>query len=156
MSNPKKKDLVPTTRKLVEFLRELALTKDKLTRDISKYETVLFLDDLPAIINKTLNHDAGPEDMILTAPSIKSTPAPSFSEELSAYIQVENVDDSSLDEAPFDSSTPTSVLTGAAARKWADQWLRWAAEDRKLAAAREWHRKLKDYFCLNQGFSEPF
>jgi len=142
VSNPKKKDLVPTTRKLVEFLRELALSKDMLTRDIAKYETVLFLDDLPSIINKTLDHDAGPEDVILTAPSIKSTPAPSFPDELSAYIQVEDVDDSSLDEAPFDSSTPPSVLAGATARKWADQWLRWAAEDRKLAAAREWHRKL--------------
>lgn len=142
VSNPKKKDLVPTTRKLVEFLRELALTKDKLTRDISKYETVLFLDDLPSIIGKSLDRDAGPEDAILTSPSIKSTPAPSFPDELSAYIQVEDVDDSSRDQAPFDANTPPSVLTGTAARKWSEQWLRWAAEDRKLATARDWHRKL--------------
>lgn len=142
VSNPKKKDLVPTTRKLVEFLRELALTKDKLTRDVSKYETVLFLNDLPSLIAKSLDREAGPEDVILTAPSVKSAPSPSFPDELSAFIQIEDVDDSSLEEPPFTPSAPSSVLTGTAARKWAEQWLRWAAEDRKLAAAREWHRKL--------------
>ena len=142
MNYQKKKDLVPTTRKLVEFLRELALTKDKLTRDIAKYETVLFLDDLPSIIGKSLDKEAGPEDVVLTAPSIKSAPSPSFPEELSNFIQVESVDDSSLDEPPFDASTPQSVLTGTAARKWTEKWQRWAVEDRKLATAREWHRKL--------------
>jgi hypothetical protein len=36
----KKKALVPTTRRLVEFLRDLALMKDKIVRDVESYEKV--------------------------------------------------------------------------------------------------------------------
>jgi very-short-patch-repair endonuclease len=142
MTNPKKKDLVPTTRKLVEFLRELAITKDKLTRDIAKYETVLFLDDLPAQISKSLDREAAPEDVILIAPAIRQEPVPSFPDDLSKFIWIENLEDSSLDDPPFIEDTPPSVLSGASGRKWADQWLRWAEADRRFAAARDWHKRL--------------
>ena len=156
MNNQKKKDLVPTTRKLVEFLRELALTKEKLTRDISKYETVLFLNDLPSQISKYLNRDAGPDELIFTAPSIRTKATPEIPEELITHVELEDLEKSYLLAPPFHPNTSQTVLTSNSARKWSEQWLRWASEDRKVAAAREWHTKLSKAQRLIEGQGDEY
>jgi very-short-patch-repair endonuclease len=142
MSNLKKKDLVPTTRKLVEFLRELAITKDKLTRDIAKYNSVLFLGDLPASIETSLNTEASYDDVILVAQSVKSDPPPPYPSGLAPYVRGEDLEKSSLQQAPFLETTPPSIRANIAARNWEESWLHWAKEDQKHSKARSWHNTL--------------
>jgi len=142
MDLDKKKSLVPTTRRLVEFLRDLALMKDKIVRDVDSYETVLFLHNLPSELKKNLNVDAGDGEILLTVPQVKTTPAPPPPDSLVPFVKIEDVSNSQNNSPPFLLSTPQSVLSGPVAVSWISEWNRWAQGDRLLAPQRDWYEYL--------------
>ena len=142
METDKKKSLVPTTRRLVEFLRDLALMKDKIVRDVDSYEKVLFLHDLPPELKNFLNLGASDGETFLAIPEFKSTPAPPPPESLVPFIKMEGVSDSRNSSPPFLASTPQSVLIGRDAVAWIADWNRWAEEDRLHAPHKDWYEWL--------------
>jgi very-short-patch-repair endonuclease len=138
----RRKSLVPTTKRLVEFLRDLALMKDKIVRDVDKYDKVLFLHDLPSEIKKNLNLKAGDGETLLTVPQVKSTPAPPPPDSLIPFVKIEDVSNSLNSSPPFLSSTPQSVMNSREAIAWIMDWNRWANNDRLLAPHRDWYEHL--------------
>jgi very-short-patch-repair endonuclease len=145
MELDKKKSLVPTTRRLVEFLRDLALMKDKIVRDVDSYEKVLFLHDLPTELQKNLNVEAGDGEILLTVPQVKSTPAPPPPGSLIPFVKIEDVSNSLNSSPPFLSSTPQHVMNGREAAAWTADWNRWAQEDRLLTPHRDWYELLAKF-----------
>jgi very-short-patch-repair endonuclease len=141
----KKKSLVPTTRRLIEFLRDLALMKDKIVRDISSYEDVQFLNSLPPELSKNLNIEAGDGEVLLTVKPIKTIPAPPPPDSLSPFVKLEEVSISSISSPPFLNTTPQSVLSSIDATKWVADWNRWAAADRLLEPQRFWYKLLAKF-----------
>jgi len=140
METDKRKSLVPTTRRLVEFLRDLAQMKDKVVRDISKYEDCLWLSRLPPSLERYLNRDAGLDDVVLTIPPVRTTPAPPCPESLMPFVQTEDMLNSELEYPPYLVSTPVTILNGREATAWTAEWSKWAVEDRKLALHRHWYK----------------
>ena len=55
-----------TTSSLVEFLRDVALARQRRIRDVSEYETVLWLHDVPNEV--TVDVDAGPGEAMMAIP----------------------------------------------------------------------------------------
>ncbi len=142
MTLDKKKLLVPTTRRLVEFLRDLALLKDKIVRDVDNYEKVLFLQDLPIELKQFLQVNAGDGETLLSVPQVKTTPAPPPPDALVPFVRIEDVSNSRSSSPPFLVSTPQSVLSGPEAVSWIADWNRWAQADRLLTPHREWYEFL--------------
>jgi very-short-patch-repair endonuclease len=138
----KKKSLVPATRRLVEFLRDLALMKDKVIRDIGSYEEVLFFNDLPNELKRNLFVEASDGEILLTVPQVKTTPAPPPPQALVPFVKVEEVSNSQSSEPPFLVSAPQGVRESNAALQWVEEWKKWAESDRLLEPQRRWHRAL--------------
>jgi very-short-patch-repair endonuclease len=138
----KKKSLVPTTRRLVEFLRDLAFLKDKIVRDVSSYEKVLFLQDLPLELRSNLDLSAGDGERILSVPQVKTIPAPPPPDSLVPFVKIEEVSSSRNSLPPFLESTPQSVLHGREAVSWIAEWNLWAEGDRLLTPHRDWYEFL--------------
>src|SRR5687768_3937745 len=71
MSSTRSRDreVIGTTASLVEFLRDVALARRRRTVDVGEYETVLWLDDLPAEVN--VDTSAGPGEPLFAVPRLR-------------------------------------------------------------------------------------
>jgi len=154
--NEKKLSLVPKVRRLVEFLRDLAQMRDKVVRDIVNYEDVRFLNSLPPVLSSNLNIDAGEEDVLLTVPQVKTTPAPPPPSSLAPYVLIEEISNSTIESPPFLAATPQSVLSSQDAVMWSANWKQWALADRLLEPQRDWYKLLSKIVRLLDGNSDEY
>ena len=155
--------LVATTSSLVEFLRDVALARRRRILDVSEYDTVLWLDDLPAEVSVEVN--AGPGEVLFSVPRLRpeappeplgaltnwidrdamldsSADSPVLKEKGSAWVVVEQPDGSkgmiskrvSRDQAPD---------VGRAFELYLPVWQSWASRDRKNKPFRDWYDNLR-------------
>jgi very-short-patch-repair endonuclease len=158
------RELIATTSSLVEFLRDVALARQKRVVDVGDYTNTLWLCDLPPEV--TLNHDAGPGDTLFAIPRLRpeqppeplaaltgwldkdalldsSQASPVLKEKGSAWIVVKQPDGSkgmvsklvNRDEAPD---------VGRSFELYLPLWQSWASRDRKTAPFRSWYNALAD------------
>ncbi len=156
------RELIATTSSLVEFLRDIALARRRRIVDVGQYESVLWLDDLPAEV--VVDAEAGPGEILFAVPRIRaeappeppaaltnwldraaladsSNPSPVLRDRGPAWVVVDQPDGTRgmtaqvlpLDEAPD---------VGRAFEAWLPLWNAWAARDRKAAPFRRWYSAL--------------
>ncbi len=135
--------LVSTTARLVEFLRDLAQTRQPKVLDVNDYESVLWLEDLPAEIE--VDSDAGPGEVIFSIDPVVSEPPPQPPDGVGPYVDLDAIGDSSLEEPallPADDGLPHADELLLAFDAWLDRWRFWAERDRRIAPLREWYDEL--------------
>jgi very-short-patch-repair endonuclease len=132
-------DLVGTTARLVQFLRELVRTGHPTVKDLDKYDEHRWLEDLPSSLFEMLVFDAGPGEILFSALPVVSEPPPSLPDDLVGLVAI--VDNSAAEEpelrpAPIDDPYPESVYRSFA--QWLDAWRVWAENDQTIAPKRDW------------------
>ncbi len=95
----KDRDLIATTASLVEFLRDVAMARQKRVVDIGDYKQVLWLDDLPKATIP--NHEAGPGDTLFTIPRHRPEAPPTPPASLTGWIEKDDLHNSDLKEPPL-------------------------------------------------------
>src|SRR5690349_15891601 len=70
----KDRELIATTAGLVEFLRDVALARRTRVADVSGYDAVLWLDDLPAEV--AVHTEAGPGETLFAIPRLRAEAPP--------------------------------------------------------------------------------
>ncbi len=155
----KDRELIATTSGLVEFLRDVALARQRKIADVRDYETVLWLHNLPAEV--TVDVDAGPGEAFFAIPRLRAESPPEPPAVLANW----------LDKAALlDSSAPSPVLrrkppawapveepggkgkalalteapsdVGRAFEEWLPLWRAWAVRDRQAKPFRHWYTYL--------------
>jgi len=132
--------LIDQTARLIEFLRDLARTRQPRVLDVAKHERALWLADLPAGVD--VMAEAGPDEAILTMERVTAEPPPAVPSSLNAYLDEDEVADSSL-AAPSlggDGDRPAEIRRAYEA--WLPGWQSWAEVDRELRPLRDWYRSL--------------
>jgi len=164
MSSTRSKDreLIATTSSLVEFLRDVALARRRRIVDVGEYETVLWLDDLPAEVS--VDVDAGPGEALFAVPRLRAEAPPEPPAALTNWLDKDALRDSSAPSPLLKEAGPAWVVVeqpngskGMAARvlplaeapdvgrafeTWLPLWQAWAARDRKAAPFRRWYTAL--------------
>jgi very-short-patch-repair endonuclease len=158
----KDRNLIATTASLVEFLRDVAMARQKRVVDVDSYEQVLWLDDLPDEVMP--NHEAGPGDTLFTIARHRPAAPPPPPAMLTGWLDKDELTNSSL-KAPtlkdhgsawVDVRQPDGSL-GTVSRQvsraevpgildkyedWLPSWKAWAARDRKLKPYRDCYNAL--------------
>ena len=146
----KDRDLIATTASLVEFLRDVAMARQKRVVDVSDYKQVLWFDGLPKAVIPVA--EAGPGETLLTIQRHRPEAPPTPPAQLTGWIEPDDLLDSDLKEPPLkeqgsgwvDVRQPDGTLTTQArtvTRKenpgvvekyydWLPQWKVWARRDR--------------------------
>src|SRR6185503_1501702 len=95
MSSTRSRDreVIGTTASLVEFLRDVALARRRRIVDVGEYETVLWLDDLPAEVN--VDTSAGPGEPLFAVPRLRVEAPPEPPAVLTNWIDAEDLRNSS-------------------------------------------------------------
>ncbi|MFF3444113.1 AAA domain-containing protein [Streptosporangium sp. NPDC002721] len=158
--------LVDSTTRLVEFLRDLASARRVPIRDLRNYSQVLWLIDLP---NEVEPHsEAGPGEVFLSIDHIRNTPPLSLPDELHGWIRHEEIIDAELDAPQLSKTGPRRVEetdeNGKTVSRWETQqdrpdvvraydrwvphWQVWADRERDHLRQQRWHRDL--YSISNQ------
>ncbi len=158
----KDRELIGTTSSLVEFLRDIALARRRRIVEVGRYDTVLWLDDLPAEI--VVNTEAGPGETIFAVPRIRAEAPPEPPAALTNWLDRSAVTDSSAPSPVLKERGPAWVVveqpdgtTGVAAKvlpleeapdvgrafeSWLPLWNAWAGRDRKALPFRRWYSAL--------------
>jgi hypothetical protein len=154
--------LVATTSSLVEFLRDVALARRRRILDVSEYDTVLWLDDLPAEVSVEVN--AGPGEVLFSVPRLRPEAPPEPPAALTNWIDREAMRDSSQDSPVLKEKGPAWVVVeqpdgtkgiqpkvvsrkeapdvGRSFENYLPSWQAWAARDRRQAPFRRWYTAL--------------
>ena len=154
--------LVATTSSLVEFLRDVALARRRRILDVSEYDTVLWLDDLPAEVSVEVN--AGPGEVLFSVPRLRPEAPPEPPAALTNWLDRDAMRDSSSDSPVLKEKGPAWVVVeqpdgtkgiqpkvvkrdeapdvGRAFANWLPQWQAWAVRDRRMAPFRRWYTAL--------------
>ena len=164
MSSTRSRDreVIGTTASLVEFLRDVALARRRRIVDVAEYETVLWLDDLPAELN--VDTSAGPGETLFSVPRLRVEAPPEPPAVLTNWIDVEDLRDSSASSPVLKETGPAWVVVsqpgggkgmaakavplaeapdvGRAFETWLPAWHAWAARDRRAAPFRHWYSAL--------------
>ncbi|HEX7097270.1 MAG TPA: AAA domain-containing protein, partial [Acidimicrobiales bacterium] len=138
-----RRDLVSTTARLVEFLRDLARTGKSTIRDLAGYGSVRWLVDAPVGID--IDTSASNGDVLLSINPVPSEPPPSPPASIAEWIRNDDLHDSSLEAPELSEEMPPDRRTAQAIldyNEWVDRWLVWAESDRLLAHRREWFKFL--------------
>ncbi|HLT11917.1 MAG TPA: AAA domain-containing protein [Micromonosporaceae bacterium] len=156
------RELIATTSSLVEFLRDVALARRRRITDVSEYETVLWLDDLPNEV--TVDVEAGPGETLLAVPRLRGEAPPEPPAVLTNWIDKESLADSSAPSPLLKDQGPAWVIVeqpdgskgmtakvvsrdeapdvGRAFESWLPQWRAWAKRDQRSAPFRRWYTSL--------------
>jgi very-short-patch-repair endonuclease len=156
------RDLIATTSSLVEFLRDVALARRRRITDVSEYETVLWLDDLPAEVSVDIN--AGPGEALFAVPRLRPEAPPEPPAVLTNWLDKDALRDSSAPSPVLKDKGPAWVVVeqpgggrgvqakvlplaeapdvGRAFEAWLPLWQSWAARDRLGAPFRTWYSSL--------------
>lgn len=137
---PDSAPLIDQTARLVEFLRELARTRQPRVIDVGKHERVQWLADLPPGVD--VMSDAGPDEAILTMERVTAEPPPAVPPALRSYLDDDDVSDSSLTAPPLLSDGDVDREGQQAYDAWLPGWQTWAESDRELRPRRDWYRSL--------------
>jgi very-short-patch-repair endonuclease len=161
MSSTRSKDreLIATTASLVEFLRDVAMARQKRVVDVGEYKQVLWLDSLPDGV--TVNHDAGPGDVLLAVPRFRQVAPPPPPAKLTGFLDRDDLLNSDLREPPLKekgsgwvevrTAEGLKTRSGVVERDasvveayytYLDIWKAWAARDRKQKPYRTWYEGL--------------
>jgi very-short-patch-repair endonuclease len=159
----KDRDLIATTANLVEFLRDVAMARQKRVVDVSSYKLVQWLDDLPSEVRVEL--EAGPGEVLLSVPRRRPEAPPTPPAQLTGWIDPEELHNSDL-KAPtlkeqgsgwveLRQDGTKGVRSGVVTRAQApgivdtfytylESWKVWAARDRKQKPFRTWYNALAE------------
>jgi very-short-patch-repair endonuclease len=164
MSSTRSRDreLIATTSSLVEFLRDVALARRRRITDAREYETVLWLDELPAEVSVDVN--AGPGETLLKIPRLRAEAAPEPPAVLTNWLDKDALRDSSSVSPVLKEKGPAWVVVeqpdgekgmivktlplaeapdvGRAFETWLPLWHAWAVRDRRAAPFRRWYTAL--------------
>jgi len=161
MSSTRSKDreLIATTASLVEFLRDVAMARQKRVVDVGEYKQVLWLDSLPDGVS--VNHDAGPGDTLLAVPRFRQVAPPPPPAKLTGFLDRDDLLNSDLREPPLKEKGAgfitvkqggtTGLIPGVVEKDasvveayytYLDVWKAWAARDRKQKPYRTWYEGL--------------
>ncbi|HEX6873233.1 MAG TPA: AAA domain-containing protein, partial [Micromonosporaceae bacterium] len=164
MSPTRSKDraLIATTSSLIEFLRDVAMARRRRITDVSEYENVLWLHDLPAEVS--VDVDAGPGETLFAIPRLRAEAPPEPPAALTNWLDKEALRDSSAPSPVLKESGPAWVVVeqrdgsksmaakvlplaeapdvGRAFENWLPLWHSWAARDRQAAPFRRWYTAL--------------
>ena len=161
MSSTRSKDreLIATTASLVEFLRDVAMARQKRVVDVNDYKQVLWLDTLPDGV--TAVHEAGPGDTLLTIPRFRQVAPPPPPAKLTGFLDRDDLLNSDLREPPLKETgsgwVEVQTRDGLKAKSdvvkkdasvvesyysYLEVWKAWAARDRKQKPYRTWYEGL--------------
>jgi very-short-patch-repair endonuclease len=164
MSSTRSKDraLIATTSSLVEFLRDVALAKQRRIVDVNEYETVLWLNDLPSAI--TVDVNARPGETLLTIPRLRGEAPPEPPAALTNWIDRDSLTDSTARSPVLKEKGPAWVVVeqpdgnkvmaakilrreeapdvGRAFENYLPAWHAWAARDKRHEPYRRWYNQL--------------
>jgi very-short-patch-repair endonuclease len=164
MSSTRSKDreLIATTRSLVEFLRDIAQARRRRIVDVTEYDSVLWLDDLPGEV--VINAEAGPGEVLFAVPRIRAEAPPEPPAALTNWLDRAAINDSSSPTPVLKERGPAWVVVeqpdgtkgmaakvlpladapdvGRAFESWLPLWHAWAARDRQAAPFRRWYMAL--------------
>ncbi|HEY7225775.1 MAG TPA: AAA domain-containing protein [Micromonosporaceae bacterium] len=159
----KDRDLIATTANLVEFLRDVAMARQKRVVDVADYKLVQWFDGLPSEVRVEI--EAGPGETLLSIPRHRPE-APPNPGKLASWLDAEELTNSDL-KAPAlkeqgadwaiarqtDGTLGThgKLVTRAEAPGILDSyytylegWKNWAARDRKHKPYRTWYNALAE------------
>jgi hypothetical protein len=164
MSSTRSKDreLIATTSSLVEFLRDVALARQRRVVDVSGYESTLWLDNLPSEVSVDI--EAGPGDTLFSIPRLRpeappeppavltgwldrdaladsSQASPVLKDKGSAWVVVKQADGSKGMVSKLVSRAEAPDI-GLAFESYLPAWHAWAARDRKTKPFRDWYKDL--------------
>ncbi len=156
------RELVATTSNLVEFLRDVALARRRRITEVNEYDSVLWLDALPAEVN--VNVAAGPGETLLAVPRLRAEVPPEPPAVLTNWLDKQALADSSAGSPVLREKGPAWVVVsdgnggtgmtakvlpldqapdvGHAFEAWLPVWQAWAARDRRSAPFRQWYTTL--------------
>ena len=127
-----RRDMVGQTAKLVEFLRDLVLSREVPVLDVSEHSPVIWLSDLPTEVNLYVHASAG--DTIFSLAPVATVPPPRIPAELEGWISPKSVSDSRLDapllERENDDITDITDIINDEYSRWLGIWRLWAEDDR--------------------------
>ncbi|MEV0974969.1 hypothetical protein [Microtetraspora glauca] len=152
--------LIDSTTRLVEFLRDLASARRVPVRDIRSHAQVLWLVDLPDTLVPQRSAELG--DVLLSVDHVRSVPPPSPPGELDGWLKPEQLVNPDIDAPDLSDSGPGRVEeTGEDGEprwrqetqqdrpdmveiyaKWLPKWQAWAEEERVRLRQQRWHREL--------------
>ena len=158
----KDRDLIATTSSLVEFLRDVALARQRRVVDVSGYEQALWLADLPSEVSVDI--EAGPGDTLFSIPRLRPEAPPEPPAALTGWLDRDALADSSqpspvlrdkgsawvVVKQPDGTKGMVSKLVtraeapdiGLSFESWLPVWHAWAARDRKTKPFRDWYKDL--------------
>ena len=161
----KDRDLIATTANLVEFLRDVAMAKQKRVLDVDSYKQVLWLDSLPEGISAA--HEAGPGDTLVTIPRLRQVAPPTPPAKLTGFLDPKELVNSDLREPTLGEKGSgwvevrqegtKGVQSGVVVKdasvvetyySYLEQWKVWASRDRKQKPYRTWYEKLAEAASL--------
>jgi very-short-patch-repair endonuclease len=156
-------ELVATTARLVEFLRDLTSARRERIREVSGYERVLWLADLPDQV--VVQQDSEQEEALLSVVPPPGEPLPAVPDELTGWLRPQEVADAAGDAPGLAESGPVELTEVSAdgertARReirfldevpgvrrayesWLPAWWAWARREREVAVQRRWHQELR-------------
>jgi very-short-patch-repair endonuclease len=135
-------DLVGRTARLVQFLRELARTRQSRQVDLASYQGVYWLDELPAECDVLT--DAGRGDRLFAVEAVTSEPPPPLPRELRPHTRETDLTKSDLDAPPLQRVAELKDELRDVHTGWLRRWQVWAEADRVIAGRRTWHANLSD------------
>jgi hypothetical protein len=160
----KDRDLIATTASLVEFLRDVAMARQKRVVDLADYKQVLWFDDVPSQVPVEL--EAGPGETLLSVPRRRPEAPPPPPASLTGWIDKDELNNSDLKEPTLketgtawvdvrqpDGTLATTPKTVSRKEKpevvekffdWLPQWKAWAARDRTQKPFRTWYNALAE------------
>lgn len=155
--------LVATTARLLEFLRDLTNARRERIRQVSGYERVLWLADLPHQV--VVQQDAEQEESLLGVVPPPGEPLPAVPQELTGWVRPREVADAVGDAPALAESGPVELTEVSADGErvvrreirplgevpavrraydaWLPAWWAWARRERKVAVQRRWHQELR-------------
>ncbi len=157
----KDRELIATTANLVEFLRDVAMARQKRVVDVSTYKQVQWLDGLPDGVR--VEHDAGPGDTLVSIPRLRQVAPPKPQAVLTGFLDSKELLNSDLREPTLrDKGAGYEIVHQDGSRgvragvvekdagvveayyTYLDQWKAWAARDRKQKPYRDWYEALAE------------
>lgn len=156
--------LIDKTSRLIEFLKELASAKRQRIRDISAYEAVHWLSDLPAETDLHVAAESG--EVLLTIKAPPRLPVPAIPDRLDGWVVGDQVNDAALDAPSLAEQGPLPVVEELEGEwqvvtkqvsieqapdvrtlyeTWLLEWQHWAEQERALSGRRRWHQMLWDH-----------
>jgi very-short-patch-repair endonuclease len=137
-----RRNMVASTARLVQFLRELARTGRPQVRDVESHQLVRWLVDLPHEVMPQTG--AGPGEVLFSVHPVVSEPPPPLPAVLEPWVDASDAANSALERPPLADGIPDDrrASVRSAYKAWLQRWQVWAEADRLIAERRDWYNAL--------------